>query len=204
VALRICLLHGGQKESIERALGLLTDKSPERRNLGFAVLIHGTNNDLTRSVSGLEFDSRYGRQWEWDASREGSSKPIMPAPPPHLEADRLRPLLADEDSRFAAKAGYLLALLGEEEGLPKLLAEWRKPHEKREPLDEPWEMLVYRAITVLDNPKHVPVLEEIYQRLKEGRWEIREFYWTIRSMKGEAILKLRKKIRDEVGMETLS
>jgi hypothetical protein len=32
---------------------------------------------------------------------------------------------------------------------------------------------------------------------------MREFYWTIRSMHGPEILKLRKKIRDEIGIEQL-
>ena len=35
----------------------------------------------------------------------------------------------------------------------------------------------------------------------DGR--LREFYWTIRNIKGERILALRKKIRDEAGMDRL-
>lgn len=32
---------------------------------------------------------------------------------------------------------------------------------------------------------------------------LREFHWAIRAMSGDRVLKLRKRIRDEVGMENL-
>jgi hypothetical protein len=49
------------------------------------------------------------------------------------------------------------------------------------------------------------VLEEIYRTYQpdEDAYRIREFYWTIRSMTGPSVLQLRKRIRDEVGMERL-
>jgi len=36
-----------------------------------------------------------------------------------------------------------------------------------------------------------------------GSYDVRNFYWSIRAMHGPEILKLRKRIRDEVGMEML-
>ena len=45
-----------------------------------------------------------------------------------------------------------------------------------------------------DDPKYIPVLRDIYAKLE--RYEVREFYWTIRIMSGEEILKFRKQVRD--------
>jgi hypothetical protein len=61
--------------------------------------------------------------------------------------------------------------------------------------------LVYRAIAALNDSSRVSVLVTIYGRLDP--WEASEFYWTIRIMSGRDVLRLRKKIRDEVGMSNL-
>ena len=60
-----------------------------------------------------------------------------------------------------------------------------------------WSKLVYRAIAVIDDPKYIPVLREIYGKL--DKYERDEFYWTIRIMSGPEILKFRKQVRDEMG-----
>lgn len=122
-------------------------------------------------------------------------------PPPGLAADTLRPLLAADDPHVAAQAGYLLALLGEPEGLPPLMAYWQNAAQ-REPA---WSRLVYRAIANLDDATQIPVLKEIYQQLNTDslRHVIPEFYWTIRVMTGPEILAFRKQIRDEIGMDQL-
>ncbi len=61
--------------------------------------------------------------------------------------------------------------------------------------------MVYRAIAALNDPHSVPVLAEIFKHREEI--DVRDFYWTIRTMKGPEILALRKQIRDEVGMDHL-
>lgn len=38
---------------------------------------------------------------------------------------------------------------------------------------------------------------------KQGSYYIRDFYWTIRVMDGPNVLRLRKQMRDEVGMANL-
>jgi hypothetical protein len=63
--------------------------------------------------------------------------------------------------------------------------------------------MVYRAITRLDDDSQTPILEEIYAVMGKNQWQLHRFYWTIRGMHGPNILKLRKKIRDEVGMVKL-
>src|SRR5207245_9261766 len=122
-------------------------------------------------------------------------------PPPALEAEPLLPLLDSPDSKVAAQAGYLLALLGRPEGLPSLLAYWRN----RAANDPDWMRLVYRAVSKLDDGSQVPALKEIYARLNNdhNRQYLSEFYWTIRNMTGPEILALRKLIRDEVGVQNL-
>ena len=45
----------------------------------------------------------------------------------------------------------------------------------------------------------IPVPKQLYERIDKGRYEIREFYWSIRIMSGRDILRFRKRIRDEAG-----
>jgi hypothetical protein len=92
---------------------------------------------------------------------------------------------------------YFLALLGEPRGLPALIQYWREQHAA----DKSWQRLVYRAIAALNDDAQVPVLDEIYKN--HERYEVREFYWSIRGMTGPQALELRKKIRKEVGMDYL-
>jgi hypothetical protein len=108
-------------------------------------------------------------------------------------------MLADPDVKSAAYAGYLLSLFGEANGLGPLMTYWRA----RALNDEAWTRLVYRAIAAINDQSQVPVLEEIYGRFQKEDYSIREFYWTIRVITGPRVLKLRERIRSEVGMERL-
>jgi hypothetical protein len=93
--------------------------------------------------------------------------------------------------------------MGEPGGLPPLVDYWKGQSRQ----DEHWTKLVYQSITVLDDSSYVPVLTEIYQHMAgQERFDERDvatFYWTIRLMTGADILPLRKRIRDEVGLEIL-
>jgi hypothetical protein len=94
--------------------------------------------------------------------------------------------------------GYLLALMGDRSGMDSLLDYWRNNRE-----DQSAQRLVYRAAAALRADDMVPVLEEIYAGYAKQPYYVREFYWTIRLIGGEGALKLRKRIRDEVGMQQL-
>ncbi|HEX3998837.1 MAG TPA: HEAT repeat domain-containing protein [Pirellulales bacterium] len=136
------------------------------------------------------------------ASFRGSEQELAPQPPKNLTADAVRPLLKDDDPDVSAGAAYLLALMGSPDGLDVLVRRWRSADAD----DTEWLMRVATAVSALDDPAKVPLLEEIYKKLSAMRNEssaIRQFYWTIRSMHGAEVLKLRKKIRDEVGMDSL-
>ena len=98
---------------------------------------------------------------------------------------------------MAAEAGYLLALMGESRGLEPLLRYAQQQGKSNAPL----QRLAYRAIAVLDDSNQIPLLKKIYAGLNQ--YEFSEFYWTIRIMTGPEILKFRKLIRDEVGMNQL-
>ena len=104
-------------------------------------------------------------------------------------------MLNDPDPDVAAAAGYLLATLGEGDGVKKLIEHWRRDKSKS------WTVPVYRAIAALDDDQQSQVLSDIYAGLES--YEVRPFYWTIRPMHGPEALKLRKRMRDEVGMDSL-
>ena len=67
--------------------------------------------------------------------------------------------------------------------------------------DESVTKLVYRSIAILDDSSRIGVLREIYAKL--DRYDMSEFYWTIRIMSGPEILAFRRQIREEVGIENL-
>jgi HEAT repeat protein len=127
----------------------------------------------------------------------GSERGLPPAPP-GLTTGQLLPLLRHTDPKVAAYAGYLLALLGEPQGLDKLLGYWREDTTSRDSNTQ----LVYRAIAALDDSRQLPVLEKIYRK-KVSEDQVADFYWTIRAMTGPEILKFRQRIRNQVGMEKL-
>jgi hypothetical protein len=127
------------------------------------------------------------------------NRPFVPAPPDGLTADAVRPFLADADPSTAAAAGYLLTLFGDAAGFDLLVRYWRT----RAPHDDFWTRLVCRAVTALGDDVRVAILEEAYRGLGDTHLTVREFYWTIRALEGPNALRLRKLIRDEVGMNNL-
>jgi hypothetical protein len=100
---------------------------------------------------------------------------------------------------MAACAAYLLCLGGDRKAFDVLLNYWQA----NEMDDHEWQRLVYRAAAAVNDDSLTPTLEEIYRQIGPSDGRLREFYWTIRNIKGEKILALRKKIRDEAGMERL-
>ena len=63
--------------------------------------------------------------------------------------------------------------------------------------------MVYRAVAALGDETLSPVLEEVYRTMAGESYYARDFYWTIRSVPGENVQKLRTTIKDEVGMAEL-
>jgi HEAT repeat protein len=126
------------------------------------------------------------------------AKPVSIPPPQGLKPEMVRPMLTDTDKPIAACAGYLMCLFKDRAGLDPLVGYWRLNQS-----DQRARRMVYRAAAALNDDGLTPVLEEAYRSMKNQSYYAREFYWTIRGISGPNILKLRKTIRDEVGMDEL-
>ena len=166
----------------------MKDKDAGRKKLAVKYLVHGQNG-LQSFGSGLYLQ---GLSFTTSSSMR-NGMPIIPQPPEGVTADDIRPLMNSSDPETKATAAYLLTLLGEPEGIGPLLQYWRQ-HTQH---SGEWRRLVYRAIAVIDDPKYIAVLRDIYGKLND--YEVSEFYWTVRIMSGPEILKFRKQIRDEKG-----
>jgi hypothetical protein len=197
-AFQILLLTHSATDQTQQAIGALSDPDLSRQGIALQFLALGANNLRTLTGTGMDVslsllqDSLMSSQVFGDGG-----KIIVPEPPPLLKPEHVRPLLASSDPQSAANAGYLLTLFGEADGLEPLLRYWHA-QKGNEQLDR----LVYRSIAVLDDPSYIPILREIYSRLKDES-DVSEFYWTIRAMSGPEILQFRKRLRREVGMSNL-
>jgi HEAT repeat protein/thioredoxin-related protein len=192
-AFKIRLCSQPQKEAVQTAVAAIESDNAGRKKIALIFLVHGADN--LRSLSNGLF--LYGSIMSTNVVVYGSNQLIVPKPPNGLKVEDVRPLLAEHDMDVAASAGYLLALFGEQDGMEALLKLWKQQPKKY----NQWSRMTYRAIAALDDPKYVPVLKEIYANLEQN--EVRDFYWTIRTMTGPEILKFRKQIRDERGVSNL-
>jgi hypothetical protein len=119
--------------------------------------------------------------------------------PSGLKPEMIRPLLESPEPRTTAIAGYLLATMKDPAGLDRLVDYWRGQAKD----DQSVKRLVYRAVSALDDDNRTPLLEEVYRTYSRDDYWLRDYYWTIRGMSGPNVIKLRKVIRDEVGMDHL-
>ncbi|MCE5268488.1 MAG: HEAT repeat domain-containing protein, partial [Planctomycetaceae bacterium] len=180
-AYQVQLAAQSDADARKSALATLRANDPKRRPIALRYLAHG-QNALSTLPSGLRLS--------YSVSYSSSDHPIVPQPPAGLKIEDVRGLLRDPDPETAANAGYLAVLLGDADGMTPLLKYWRGER----PTSDHWPKSVYRAIAVADDPKYIPILRDIYAKLQS--YEMSEFYWTIRIMSGEEILKFRKEVRD--------
>lgn len=197
-ALTVMLLGMSKIEGRKFAISALSHAEPGIRNLAISILTFGFQRLQTMHEEiYLTLEDQQGFN---QLIAEVNSQPSVPEPPRGLTLDMLRPLLKDSDPRTAACAGYLMALLGNAEGLDILVHYWREQGST----DDTWLRLVYRAVAALGDDSRARLLEEIYRGYpREEAYRVREFYWTIRGMTGPQVMKLRKLIRQEVGMQNL-
>lgn len=192
-ALAVLLASQSKADGEKAAVAAISDKSPEIRKAALMYLVQGPDRLTSHAPLNMQLP-----QIVSTASTD-SGEETLSEPPGGLTVEALRPFLSDIDPEVTACAGYLLALLGRRDGLDLLMRYWRL-HGIEDPS---WTQAVYRAVAHVNDDGLVPVLEEIYNRFGKENYQIREFYWTIRSMTGPNILKLRKRIRSEVGMQRL-
>ncbi|MCA9141010.1 MAG: thioredoxin family protein [Planctomycetales bacterium] len=144
----------------------------------------------------------------WISIRSGGNAPRLPGLldiallPRQIDLEKIRPLLDSDDEQVAAMATYLFVMLDQPVDLqPLKLAADKEPDVQY--LPEMTTLLIY-AIAHRDEDDDVHLLEKIFDAMPEdSRYSVREFYWKIRIMSGPNALKLRKRIRDEVGLEAL-
>ena len=197
-AFQILLLTHTPADRTQQAIEALSDPDPRRQKIALTFLALGNQSLATLTGSGLDLTfALLGDAYFSSHSFGNEGKIIIPEPPRLLEAKHVRPLLISTNPESAAYAGYLLTLFGEPDGLAPLLRHWRTQKDNSR-----LNRLVYRAIAVLDDPQYMPILREIYSRLKDES-DVDEFYWTIRIMSGPEILQFRKRLRKEVGMPNL-
>jgi HEAT repeat protein len=195
-ALHVLLVASEKSQGAKLAVEALASDQPAMRSLALAYLAED-DEGLSYLRAGI-----YARGSVTHVYYSGQETPQVKAPA-GLKEEMLLPFIqagGKAPGKEGALAGYLLALMGKNDGMDLLIAQWRAHQAEY----NQWKQRVYRAIAALNDEKYVPVLEEMYSKWdKNTSYEIREFYWTIRAMTGERILALRKKIRDEVGMSNL-
>jgi hypothetical protein len=192
-AFQVLLLSLPNDEAVKKAVEQISVDNRTLRKLALAYLAVGPMG-VQVVLGELYLDAPNIYQ----AMAFGSSQPIAVTVPAGLKTEVLLPALKDPDADTQGYAGYLLCLANHREGLAPLLAKWRQ-----QPSQDPWRRLVYRAVASFGDDAQTPLLAEVYHTFTPNDWNVREFYWTIRSMDGPEILKLRKQIRDDVGMERL-
>jgi HEAT repeat protein len=203
-ALQVMLLTRPGTEATAAAVKALKDPEPVVRRpavvflcLGSSAIQHIRDRHIYLSLNTDQGIPRRGSG--------GGVARYVPKVPAGLERDAVRKLAADTDPITAAGAGYLLALLGDPAGLPALVRYWREWARD----DGDWVRLVAMAVASLDDDARVPILGEVYRELTRESSDrrdmslIRDFYWTIRPLAGPNALRLRKAIRDEIGMGAL-
>lgn len=193
-ALQVLLLAQTRAEGIKTALANF-DAPRSMRKAAVGYLAAGA--DPIRTIQGEIFLNFQNPQIEFRTFGEGT--PIVIEPPAGVTPESLRPLLSDPDPDIVAYASYLLCLGGDMKALPWVVGGWELHRD-----DATWRKLAYRAIAVSGDDAQTPKLQEIYGSFdQKDTVGIRDFYWTIRVMKGEQVMKLRKRIRDEIGMDSL-
>ncbi|MBI1249390.1 hypothetical protein GC197_16315 [bacterium] len=194
-AYQVALVLSEGKEKAKIAESGIASNYADRQRLGIISLVSNGNYEL-RYIREEFYISTSSTTYYESSSDRG---PIIPEPPAGISAEAVAPLLEHEDLMVRAYAGYVLTMFGKREGLAPLLKYWQEKQNDY-PSDD-LKKLVYRAIAKLNASEHVDVLRQIYETLDD--YEKSEFYWTIRIMSGEEVLRLRKDIRDTYGIENL-
>jgi HEAT repeat protein/thiol-disulfide isomerase/thioredoxin len=185
-AFRLLLAIQPKKESVKQAVAALAGKDASRWELALEYLVHG-GSEMQLLRDSIYFFRR------GNTVIYSSNEPVVTRPPEGLEPSHVRPLLSHADPLVAARAGYLLAILGEHDGLEPLLRYVRREAKQ----DSRWKQLAVQAIAATDDSTQLAFLKEVYGGLEQ--YEVGRFYWTIRIMTGPEMLKFRKQIRDDHG-----
>lgn len=192
-ALQIMLLSQSRVDGVKTAIARLSGP-PALRKIAIAYLAAG--QAPLQMIEGQIYLTYMNPDLQFRIFTQGQQVQIKP--PPGVTGAMVEPLLADSDPDVAGYAGYLMCVLGDRRGLDPVVHAWQSHRD-----DDTWRRLAYRSIAVINDDNLTPTLAEMYGTFQKGEYGIGDFYWTIRIMNGPQILKLRKRIRDEVGMAGL-
>lgn len=197
-ALRVWLWSSPSEIATQRAIQLLESESQELAEIALAYLALG-NEAVDEMTGGIAIESHSSSYIHDVDSR--TVGPIIPRPPQGMTEAMLERFYDSEDPHVLAQAGYFLTLFDNPQLLGALQAVWESA-----PDDTGYHRLAYRALARVNDPQTVPVLERIYQQLLSGDdadEEVKEFYWTIRTMTGPEVMALRRKIRQDHSADAL-
>ena len=124
------------------------------------------------------------RQWE------------PPTLPDELTAAVIRPFLESDDPDERNAAAFLLAVRGDDSGMPVLLESWRNTE------GASFEgLMLARAIATMDRDEDIHYVAEMYEKTETDARNYfgPSLYWSIRRMDGEQAKELRRKMRKEFG-----
>lgn len=192
-ALQILLLSQSREDGVKTAIARLSG-APAQRKIAVAYLAAG--EAPLQIIGGQLYLAYFNPNLQFRVFSQG--QPVEIKPPPGVTVPMLEPMLKDPDPEVAGYAGYLMCILGDRRGLDPIIHAWQSNRD-----DDTWRRLAYRAIAVINDDNLTPTLAEIYGTFQAREYNVRDFYWTIRIMTGPQVLKLRKRIRDEVGMGML-
>jgi hypothetical protein len=199
MAIRIVLLAAGKIEADKAALWALVQDDPDLVTPALALLARDYRRLAYWHGRGYFLQSLRDRvPYQMRDDNATAANPFDPVVPEGVTADLLRRASRSDDPVDRAYVRYFAVLLDQTEELGPLLAPW-----EAEPEDPMARRLLVRAIAYLDDPANLPLLERIYASLKDSPSEAGDFYWTIRIMHGPEVLALRKRIRDELGIDRL-
>jgi len=199
LAIRIVLLAGGKAEADRAALWALGQDDPALTSPALALLARDYQRLMYWEGHGYFLsDLRDDVPYQMRDDNASATNPFDPVVPEGLTRDLLRRAARSDDPVDQAYVRYFGILLNETEDLSPLVARW-----EAEPDDRTFRRLLVRSAAYLDDPANLPLLERIYASIKESSGEAGDFYWTIRIMHGPEILTLRKRIRDELGIDQL-
>lgn len=179
------------KAQVARAVEACASDDESMAKLGVAFLAEGNSSTYCRSleVNDIEIYMGYGSYESYKPEKA----------PDALSPATLAPLLSRSDAYTRAAAGYLMARRGDISGVNVLAAAWRDGGGQTE------RTFLVDAVVSLGDDSLTATLEEVYGSFdrEESEYEVGSFYWKIRALQGPKVLALRKRIRDEVGMDTL-
>ena len=158
------------------------------------------SESLMKSEEFPDYSLRTYGSTTYYSSSQDQPKVRITKPPIGLSAKMLKGALDHSDLEVKAYAAYLASLLEQDVNLDSLIDFFDANSDQEE-----IAKLVYRAIASQNAGDLVDVVEGIYDDF-DGASDTSlaaDIYWTIRVMDGKQALRLRKRIRKEVGMSKL-